>query len=104
LLIFRTFNNIAVFFSAVNPKEIAEGVFGVACADEIPRFSWTPKIETILIDNPDMPAHGGGEPPIVNMGAVIANAVYDHSGFRLLRFPMTPKRIREGLNGDRRQV
>jgi CO/xanthine dehydrogenase Mo-binding subunit len=37
---------------------------------EIPRFSWLPKIETVLIDNPDFPAQGGGEPPIVNMGAV----------------------------------
>jgi nicotinate dehydrogenase subunit B len=65
---------------------------------EIPRFSWVPKIETILVDNPDMPALGGGEPPIVNMGAVIANAVYDCSGTRLFRLPMTPARIREGLS------
>lgn len=32
-----------------------------------------------------------------DMGQVIANAVYDHSGIRLLRLPMTPKRIREHL-------
>jgi len=64
---------------------------------EIPRFPWTPEIKTLLIDNPDFPAQGGGEPPIVNMGAVIANAVYDRSGARLLRLPMTPARIRESL-------
>ena len=62
---------------------------------EIPRFSWLPKIETVLIDNPDMPAQGGGEPPIVNMGAVMANAVYDAVGVRLFRLPMTPERIKE---------
>jgi nicotinate dehydrogenase subunit B len=65
---------------------------------EIPRFSWVPRIDTILIDNQDMPALGGGEPPIVNMGAVIANAVYDASGARLFRLPMTPARIKESLN------
>ena len=64
---------------------------------EIPRFSWLPKIETILIDNPDMPAQGGGEPPIVNMGAVVANAVYDAIGVRLYRLPLTPERIKEAL-------
>jgi nicotinate dehydrogenase subunit B len=66
---------------------------------EIPRFSWAPKIEAILVDNADLPAQGGGEPPIVNMGAVIANAVYDASGARLFRLPMTPARIKESLKG-----
>jgi CO/xanthine dehydrogenase Mo-binding subunit len=68
---------------------------------EIPRFSWLPKIETILIDNPEMPAQGGGEPPIVNMGAVIANAVYDAIGVRLFRLPMTPERIKEAVKNKR---
>ena len=33
---------------------------------------------------------GGGEPPIICMGAVIANAIYDAIGARLLQLPMTP--------------
>ncbi|MEW5900717.1 MAG: molybdopterin cofactor-binding domain-containing protein [Acidobacteriota bacterium] len=65
---------------------------------EIPRFSWLPKIETILIDNPDLPAQGGGEPPIVNMGAVVANAVYDAVGARLFRLPLTPARVKAELD------
>ena len=64
---------------------------------EIPRLSWLPKIETILIDNPETPASGCGEPPIVNMGAVIANAIYDAVGARLLQLPMTPARVKEAL-------
>ena len=64
---------------------------------QIPRFSWLPQIETILIENPDTPASGCGEPPIVNMGAVIANAIYDAVGARLLQLPMTPVRIQAGL-------
>jgi CO/xanthine dehydrogenase Mo-binding subunit len=64
---------------------------------QIPRFSWLPKIETIIIDNPDLPALGCGEPPIITSGAVIANAIYDAVGARLLQLPMTPARIQEAL-------
>ena len=49
---------------------------------QIPRFSWLPKIETILVDNPELPALGCGEPPIITMGAVVANAIYDAVGAR----------------------
>jgi len=64
---------------------------------EIPRFSWLPKIESILVDNPEMPPQGCGEPAITAMGAVIANAVYDAVGARLFVLPMTPARIKEAL-------
>ncbi len=64
---------------------------------ELPRFSWVPRIETILIDEPSVPASGGGEPPIVCMGAVIANAIFDAVGARLRQLPMTPARIKEAL-------
>jgi CO/xanthine dehydrogenase Mo-binding subunit len=40
-----------------------------------------------------LPAQGCGEPPIITMGAVIANAIYDAVGARLLQLPMTPARI-----------
>ena len=62
---------------------------------DIPRFSWLPKIETVLIDNPALAPQGGGEPPIVNMGAVVANAVFDATGARLFRLPITPARLRD---------
>ncbi len=64
---------------------------------EIPRFSWLPKIETVLVDNPEMPPQGCGEPAITPMGAVIANAVFDAVGARLFVLPMTPARIKEAL-------
>jgi CO/xanthine dehydrogenase Mo-binding subunit len=64
---------------------------------QIPRFSWMPKIEIILIDNPATPALGAGEPPIITMGAVIANAIHDAAGARVLQLPMTPARILEVL-------
>lgn len=64
---------------------------------EIPRFSWLPEIETVLIDARDIPAQGGGEPAIILMGAVIANAVFDAAGVRLFQLPMTPERVRTAL-------
>ena len=60
----------------------------------IPRFSWLPEIEIVLVDNPETPALGAGEPPIIAMGAVLANAIYDAAGIRMLQLPMTPARIK----------
>jgi hypothetical protein len=64
---------------------------------EVPHFSWLPKIETIIIDAKELPASGGGEPPIVGMGAVLANAIFDATGARLYRLPMTPARVLAGM-------
>jgi isoquinoline 1-oxidoreductase len=64
---------------------------------EIPRFSWLPKIETMLVENSETPPAGGGEPPIVCMGGVIANAIFDATGARLFELPMTPERIKNAL-------
>ena len=64
---------------------------------ELPRFSAVPKIETVLLDLKDEPAHGGGEPAIIVVGAVVANAIHDATGARLLQLPMTPERVRKAL-------
>jgi len=64
---------------------------------QLPRFSWMPRIETVLIDNPEVPAAGCGEPPIITMGAVVANAIYDAVGARVLQLPITPERIKAKL-------
>ena len=60
---------------------------------EIPRFSWVPKIDTVIMDRKDQPPQGGGEPTIICMGAVIANAVFDAMGARLYQLPMTQERV-----------
>ena len=64
---------------------------------EIPRFSGVPKIETLLVEANDIPPQGGGEPAIVVMGAVIANAIHDATGARLKRMPMTPGRVKAAM-------
>jgi nicotinate dehydrogenase subunit B len=62
---------------------------------EIPRFSWLPKIDAILIEDRHAAPQGGGEPAIVSMGAVIANAIHDAIGIRVCQLPITPERIKK---------
>jgi nicotinate dehydrogenase subunit B len=64
---------------------------------ELPRFSWLPRIETVILDRKDQKPHGGGEPAIIAVGAVIANAVFDATGARLFRMPITPERVLEAM-------
>ena len=64
---------------------------------ELPRFSWLPRIETVLVKNDALSPQGGGEPAIVPMGAAIANAVFDATGARLYRLPLTPARVKAAL-------
>ena len=63
---------------------------------KIPLFSWLPKIETVILDKKEAP-QGGGEPAIICMGGVIANAIFDACGARLYQMPMTPERVLEAL-------
>jgi len=63
----------------------------------LPRFSRVPAIETVLVKNDALPPQGGGEPAIVATGAVIANAVFDATGARVLRLPLTPERVLEAI-------
>ena len=63
----------------------------------LPRMSWLPKIEAVLVENTSLPPSGCGEPAITAMGAVIANAIHDAAGVRLDMLPMTPARIKDAL-------
>jgi nicotinate dehydrogenase subunit B len=64
---------------------------------DIPRFSWLPEIETVIVPNPTLGPKGGGEPAIVCMGGVLATAVHDATGAKVLQLPMTPQRVQNAL-------
>ena len=66
---------------------------------ELARFSQMPEIETVFVSNDDLAPKGGGEPAIINMGAVVANAFFDATGARIYRLPMTPERVLEAIRG-----
>jgi len=63
----------------------------------LPRFSWLPRIDTVLVKNDALDPQGGGEPAIVPMGGAIANAVFDATGVRFYRLPLTAARVRAAL-------
>jgi isoquinoline 1-oxidoreductase len=65
---------------------------------DIPRFSWLPEIETVLVENAQLPPQGGGEPAIICMGGVISTAIHDATGAKLFQLPMTSARVKEALN------
>ena len=65
---------------------------------KIPRFSWLPKIETVLVENREYPPQGGGEPAIPSVGAVIASAIFDAVGARLRVMPMTAERVKDAVS------
>ena len=61
------------------------------------RFPDVPEIEIVLINRPEMPALGGGEPSSAPIAAAIANAIFDAVGVRLREAPFTPERVLAGL-------
>jgi len=61
------------------------------------RFPEVPEIDIVLINRPEMPALGGGEPSSAPIAAAIANAIFDATGVRLREAPFTPERVLTGL-------
>lgn len=63
----------------------------------IPKFSWIPEIDAVILQKMDQPPHGGGEPAIICMGGVIGSALFDATGAVLYQMPMTPERVLDAL-------
>ena len=56
-----------------------------------------PKIECVLVNQPDEEATGAGETSITVMAAAIGNALFDATGARLRQIPFTPERVKAAL-------
>lgn len=63
----------------------------------LPHSFDVPTIQVVLVEIPSAlgpyGAKGVGEPPVVPVGATIANAVYDAVGVRVTHLPITPERL-----------
>ena len=55
-------------------------------------------IDVVLIDRPGVAISGAGEPSIRPVAAAVANAVFDATGVRIRRAPMSPERVRQALS------
>jgi nicotinate dehydrogenase subunit B len=54
-------------------------------------------IDVVLINRPDTAPSGAGEPTIRVVAAAIANAIFDATGVRIRRVPLTPDRVKAAL-------
>ncbi|HEU5382660.1 MAG TPA: xanthine dehydrogenase family protein molybdopterin-binding subunit [Ktedonobacteraceae bacterium] len=63
----------------------------------LPHSYDVPNISTVLVEIPSdlgpFGAKGVGEPPVVPVGAAIANAVFDAVGVRMAHLPITPEKL-----------
>jgi len=65
------------------------------------KFPDVPVIEIELIDRPDEPPVGAGEPASAPVAAALANAIFDATGARLRTVPFRPNRVKAALEARR---
>lgn len=61
-------------------------------------FESAPKIETLILNRPELPILGAGEAAQIPAPAAIANAIFDAVGLRLRDIPFTPEKILADLS------
>jgi CO/xanthine dehydrogenase Mo-binding subunit len=54
-------------------------------------------IDIVLINRPEMAPQGAGEPSTRTVPAAVANAIFDATGVRMRRVPITPERMKAAL-------
>ncbi len=55
-------------------------------------------IDFALIDRPELPPTGAGEPSMRPLSAAIANAIFDATGVRIRRVPFSPDKVKQALS------
>ncbi len=66
--------------------------YRVARASDVPDH-----VEIVLLNHPELPPSGAGEPSSRPTAAAISNAVFDATGARLRQAPLTPARVKKAL-------
>ena len=56
-----------------------------------------PRIEVVLIDQPDEEACGSGETAITVVAAAVGNAIFDATGARIREIPFSPEHVKAAL-------
>ncbi len=60
-------------------------------------FPQVPRIAVVVLDRPDQPMWGAGEPATAVISAAVGNAVFDATGVRLREVPFTPPGVKAVL-------
>jgi nicotinate dehydrogenase subunit B len=82
-----------VLFDRARITSVDWGSYPILTFPELPD-----EVEVVLIDRPDQPSLGAGEPATCPVPAAIANAVFDATGARLRSVPFTPDRVKAVLD------
>ena len=61
------------------------------------RFEEAPEVTNITISRPDITPGPASEELMPPVAAAVANAVFDATGVRMTRAPLTPSRVRDAL-------
>ncbi len=94
--------NVIQSMSWALKEEVQYGQAGVTSVDwhsyPILRMPEAPdKLEVVLINRPDLPPSGAGEPAAVATAPAIANAIFDATGARIRTTPFAPERVKAAL-------
>jgi nicotinate dehydrogenase subunit B len=84
-----------VTFDRSNVTSVDWTTYPIARAQDIPA-----KVEIVLINHPEAPPGGAGEPSSRATAAAIANAIFDATGARVRQMPLTPARVKAALSGS----
>jgi nicotinate dehydrogenase subunit B len=63
----------------------------------VARWSDVPEVEVVLVNHPEIAPGGAGEPSSRPTAAAINNAIFDATGVRIRRVPITPARVKAAL-------
>jgi nicotinate dehydrogenase subunit B len=63
----------------------------------VARWADVPEVEVVLLNHPEIAPSGAGEPSSRPTAAAINNAVFDATGVRIRRAPLTPSRVKAAL-------
>lgn len=81
-----------VLFDGTHVSSVDWNTYAVARASDIPA-----QVDIVLIDHPEIPPSGAGEPASRPTAAAIGNAIFDATGARVRRGPLTPERLQAAL-------
>jgi len=79
-------------FDRSNVTSVDWNSYKVARASDVPAV-----VDIVLINRPDLPPGGAGEPSSRPTAAAIANAVFDATGVRIRQIPLSPDKVKAAL-------
>jgi nicotinate dehydrogenase subunit B len=93
--------NLIQSMSRAMKEEVAFDRNGVTSVDwntyKVAKARDIPEIDIVLLNHPELPPGGAGEPASRGTAAAINNAIFDATGVRLRRAPLTPERVKAAL-------